>query len=420
MRILTVLIGTLLAAALFSATNAPAKAAAEEDDPFSAAAFDKALTNSKADDEKNKLTYLPGLFFVSEAAATHTPGDGRYGSDMRFFGKVLLKATKADIGSLFIAGSFEYYLYAAANSTTLRALYQFNSPDPTKLSVDLSEFHYSFDIGKIVFLRVGSQLVSWGAAYFWSPVDFVNRQKQQASVLSIVDVRSGKPGLRIHIPLQPVNIFLFTDVSATVQNGQVRDLAETIAQAWHVDATLFGINFGTTGLVTKNAPVQIGFNATGSLFATDLYGECALSFTNDGSTPVSVTTAVGFSRTFGEEQNWTVRGEFYYNDRGYGMTNVLPLIITGQFTPFYSGKYYAYAELSATKLFNSVFGFSVFGFANIADLSFSLTAQANFTIPNIVPFSVYCRYYGVDAGREFSSYYGGQAWQLGVRVRIEL
>lgn len=406
-------LGLICTALLFSETKV------SDDDALNAAAFDMSLTNSKAADEKNKLEYLPGLFFVSEAAGYYTPGDGRYGSDTRFYGKAFIKATKADVGSLYLAGNFNYFLYAAANSTVFRTLYQIQTPDPTAISAQLAEFHYSFDIAKLVFFRVGSQLISWGPAYFWSPEDFINRQKSLAAVVSVVDVRSGKPGVRIHIPLQPVNIFLFTDLSSVVQDGKAMDLAETIAQGWHIDATLFGVNFATTGYVTKNAPAQIGFDATGNFMTADVYGELAFTLTNQGSSSVGAAGTVGIVKVFGEEQNWTVRGEFYYNDRGYGDT-ALSSLTPGTFTPFYSGKYYAYAEVSGTKLFGSVLGVSIFGFMNIADRSYSATAQCSFTFPGIVPFSVFARYYGGADDREFTSAYGGQALQIGARIRIEL
>jgi hypothetical protein len=269
-----------------------------------------------------------------------------------------------------------------------------------------------------VFVRVGNQLISWGAAFFWSPEDFINRQKAQAEVLSVVDIRSGKPGVRVHIPVRKVNIFLFTDLSAVVENGSPMRFGQTAAQAWRVDATIAGVNVGTVGYVSKNDPGYIGFDATGNLLGADIYGECALTFADALRTAPDYAFSVGASKTFGKEKTWTARGEFYYNDEGLKETAISTLP-QGSFTPFYSGRYYAYAELNSTKVFTQVLGMSLFGYTTLADRSFATTLQASFDFPGVLPFSLFVRYFGGGDDREFTSVFGGQALQAGLRIRGE-
>jgi hypothetical protein len=387
-----------------------------DDAALDAGAFDRSLTAGKAVDRTNKLEYLPGASFVSEADG-YLPESGGYGADERFYGKAFLKATKADLGSLYAGCNFTYFLYAAANNEFFRAFYQAQSPDPSSISAALSEAHFSFDIRKRVFVRVGQQLIKWGASYFWTPEDFINLQRAQATVLSPVDVRVGKPGLRIHVPIRSANLFLFTDFSAVTRNKIAGDLAHEVAQAWRLDGTIAGVNIGTVGYVSKKGPTHIGLDATGNLLATDVYGELALTFQRN--TSAAYAFSLGAARPFGQEKNWTVRGEFYYNDTGYGDTG-LSRTTPGSFTPFYSGKYYAYAELSGTGLLKSTFGVSLFGIMNLADLSYSPTLQCSFDLPRIVPFSLYARYFGGRKNRELTSAFGGSGWQLGLRIVVEL
>jgi hypothetical protein len=388
-----------------------------DDDVFDAGAFDDAVSAGKAVDEQNKLTYLPGVFFVGEAREFVFRDTAGYGSDLRFYGKTFLKASKADIGSIYLGCNFDYFLYAGANNARFQSFYQYQKADPAGIKVSLSEIHFSFDIKKRVFIRIGKQLLSWGACYFWSPTDFVNQQQAQPTVVSVVDMRAGKPGLRIHFPIKSANLFLFTDFSGLIVGRRVNSLGESIGQAWHLDFTLAGINVGTNGYVGRNRPARIGFDATGNVLATDLYGEFAFSIDKNREKP-GYAFSIGATRVFGQEKTWTGRAEFFYNDTGYGDTRI-SLLAPGSFTPFYSGRCYAYAEIAGTKVFSSVFGVALYGFVNMIDRSYSPTLQGTFRIPGIVPFALYGRYFGGPDDREFSSAYGGRVWQAGARLQVE-
>jgi hypothetical protein len=388
-----------------------------DDAAFDSNVFDTALAKGVVTDQINKLEYLPGLFFVSETNVYNALTDAGYGSDTRFYGKGFIKVTKGDIGSLFFGCNFNYFLYTSANNERFRTFYQRQSPDPKKIALSLSELHFSFDIQKRIFIRFGKQIIGWGSSYFWSPEDFINLQKSQPSVISVVDVRSGKPGLRVHIPISSANLFLFTDFSSVASDTMGRSLSKTIAQAWRLDGTLSGVNIGTVGYISGNGPAHIGFDATGNAFATDIYGEAALNFLSNRSAP-AYAFSIGASHLFGQEKNWTCRGEFYYNDTGYTDTRISELP-PGSFTPFYSGKYYAYIELSGVNLFSSLFNLSAYGFINLADLSYSPTLQGTFTLPRLVPVTIFARYFGGKNDREFTSVYGGTAWQCGLRIMAE-
>jgi hypothetical protein len=387
-------------------------------DALNAGAFDKAVSAGAKTDSLNKLQYLPGIFFVADESGYYFPASGTYGSDARFYGKAFVKVSKADIGALYAGCNYNYFLYAASSNETFRAFYQLQSPNPTQLSASLSELHFSFDIKKTVFVRLGDQLISWGSTYFWTPEDFINQQKAQATILSVVDIRSGKPGVRIHVPLKNANIILFTDFSSVVKNGVPGGLAQNVGQAWRIDGTIGGVNIGTVGYVSKNNPAKIGFDATGNLLGADLYGELALTFTNSERSAPDYALSAGASRAFGQEKTWTARAEVYYNSTGYKDTD-LSLLAPGAFTPFYSGRYYAYAELTTTKLVTSILGASLFGFANLGDLSYSSTLQFNLDFPGVLPFSVFARYYGGKKNREFTTAFGGDALQFGLRIHGE-
>jgi hypothetical protein len=386
-------------------------------DAFDTASFGQSIEKSARDETKNKLEYLKGVFFVGEASGNNTVKGGAYGADARFYGKAFVKASKADVGALFLAYNFNYFLFASASGEPYRALYRLQSPDPSFIKTALSEFHLSFDISKKVFIRAGTQLISWGATYFWTPVDFINRQKAMAAVVSVVDVRAGKPGLRIHVPVRSMNIFLFTDLSEVTAKGAAGSMGDA-AQAWRIDGIFGGVQLGTVGYISKNSPERIGFDATGNLYGIDIYGEWALTFTNDLRSAPDQALCAGGSKLFGRERNWTGRIEVYYNDKGYRDV-ALSSLSPGAFVPYYSGKYYCYGEVTGTNLLGSVLAISMFGYSNLGDGSFSTTLQATIDLPGVLPFTVFGRYAGGASDREFTSMTGGPALGGGVRIRAD-
>jgi hypothetical protein len=389
-----------------------------DDDVFDSGAFDQAVAEGAAVDSQNRLQYLPGVSFVSEANGYHTIKSEASGSDARFYGKAFLKATKADIGSLYLGYNYSWLMFASASDAQYSTFYQAQKPDPRNIRASLSEFHVSFDIKKHLFIRIGDQLLSWGASWFWTPIDFVNRQKAQASVISVVDTRSGKPGVRLHLPYKAMNIFLFTDFSNVISNRKAGSLKHDVAQAWRIDATVQGIQFGTVGYIARNRPEQIGFDATGNVFGIDLYGELGCTFTDAFNKAPDYAFSLGGSRLFGKDKNWTGRTEFYFNSNGYldlDQSKMLP----GEFTPFYSGKYYLYGEISGVNLANSMLAVSFFGFSNLADHSYSTTMQCTIDLPGVLPFTVFGRYYGGKKYREFTNAFGGDAISVGLRIRAD-
>jgi hypothetical protein len=180
-----------------------------------------------------------------------------------------------------------------------------------------------------------------------------------------------------------------------------------------------GIRIGTVGYVSKNGPTHLGMDATGNAFATDIYGEIALNLPKRNEFAPTYAYSLGASKLFGKEKNWTGRGEFYYNDSGFTDTK-LSTLPPGAFTPFYSGKYYAYGEISGTGLLATTVDLSVFVIINLADLSYSPTIQGTFDFPGVLPFTVFARYFGGRQDREFTSAFGGSTVQGGVRIVVDL
>ena len=78
-------------------------------------------------------------------------------------GKIFAKVSVPDYGALYIAYNASHYFFQGyGGNTSAFAVF-----DPYSPSYALAELHYSFDISKILFIRIGNQLIAWGPSRIW-------------------------------------------------------------------------------------------------------------------------------------------------------------------------------------------------------------------------------------------------------------
>jgi hypothetical protein len=96
-----------------------------------------------------------------------------------------------------------------------------------------------------------------------------------------VDLGAGKPGVRLHLPLKRSNLFLFTDFSETVVNNlpppEVGELFEKTNPGLRGDFTALGFELGLSGYLGMDIQNHLGFDLSGRILATDVYGESAFA-----------------------------------------------------------------------------------------------------------------------------------------------
>ncbi|MBL8968061.1 MAG: hypothetical protein JNG85_13735, partial [Spirochaetaceae bacterium] len=299
----------ILAAGLFSAFAATAQDG--DFDPFDTGAFQESVSQSLAPGGAASASYLAGGSLLLRSGATLPAGLDGYAGGAGLSGRLFAKANLPDVGAFFVSYNASLsFLSALAGSGDARLAPTAGLDEP---DLALAELHWSFDLGKRLFVRLGKQLISWGPSRVWTPVDFVNRER--GSSLQALDLRAGKPGLRLHAPLGKANAFLFADFSRTVEGGIARDPLEAVALAARLDATLGDFELGLTGWT--GAPVQdrLGFDFSGRLFGSSLYGEMAWAPALDQDES-SLLGSLGFSRNLGELKRLTLSGEFFYNSAG--------------------------------------------------------------------------------------------------------
>ncbi len=418
--------GTALAISLVLALASAGTAFAQDSvdtsaDPFNVSAFDQTVQQGTQAESKAALeTQFGGNFLFDASSGTTTAFEG-YTLAGSFSGKAFIKVSVPDYGSLYLAYNFSKNLsQGAAGTLPTPAVAR---GDLLSASYALSEFYLSFDIAQAVFFRVGNQLLAWGPSFIWTPVDFVNLER--ANPLSAFDLRTGKPGVRVTVPLGISNLFLFGDLAGTVTptglGGSlvVNDPLSTVNLGARWDITLLGFELALTGYFGNSIQNKYGFDFSGRLLGFDIYGELAFAFPY-GSYDFTSAYSLGFQRTLGELSYWSIAGEFFSNSAGTDDPSAYPsLLALGRFTPFYLGKYYAYAAVTRTHLFIDGVSGTLAGFMNFSDSSYLLRMSTSIKVPRLVPFTFGISYAGGGAGKEFTYFSGANGLTADLRVSFE-
>jgi hypothetical protein len=375
----------------------------DEPDAGAAAIFDTGTALAGSGDVA-RTEYLVGGTIVAQATGNFTMALDSLTAVSTIAGKVFAKVSVPDYGALYIAYNASHALFQAytGSGTALDA------KDPYAPDYELAELHYSFDVAKVLFVRAGNQLIAWGPSRIWSPVDFINLEKEDA--FSSIDLRVGKPGLRLHMPLRKSNVFLFADF-ANLVTGAAGDLKygdplESVNLGGRYDFTAGPFEFGITGYGGQNAQARFGLDASGRLLGTTVYGELAMKPAYS-SYDSSAQMSLGFSRTLDELKKWSLSAEGFYNSLGEALT------------PLYQGNWYTYAALSADDLFSPSLSTTLSVITNLSDLSYSVKLAESFSFARAVPFTLSLSFAGGGEDKEFTRYAGDNAFTISVSTRVE-
>jgi hypothetical protein len=222
--------------------------------------------------------------------------------------------------------------------------------------VRLDEAWLKFDLGSSVYLTVGKQRVKWGAARFWNPTDFLNRERLDP--LSVVDLRLGVPLVKVHVPFETAGV--------NVYGLALLDGAETLAQvggAGRVEWAVGPSEVSASVAGRKDAPFRVGVDVSAGVGPFEVRGEAAAVRDvergrwvgrwdpDTGETPTRVAgddwapQAVGgieWGVPYGDDDTLYVTGEYFYNGEGYDDGALMAWLAgTGEYQPLYVARHYA-------------------------------------------------------------------------------
>lgn len=388
--------------------NAFSQDTAGADDPFNTDEFDASVKESIAEDTTSKPEILFGGSFVFQTEVITGPDFGGYASSS-LSGKPFVKISDPRLGAMFLSYNLSNKIFQATNdSSYILPSGPYSADNVFVLEYSLSEFFIDFDFNKAVYIRAGNQINSWGASFFWTPVDFVNLE--QSAGFETLDLRQGIPAIKTQIPFPSGTVTLLFDFTDSVESGNINNIFYGTNAAVRIDAVLGGFAWGLTGFIngTEDRLVtKYGFDAAGSILGFDIYTEHAMAFHYTGAATITAefdgySASIGFERTAGELSDWIIRAEFFYNSTGTDDTQAA--ILDPPFTPFSIGKYYAFAGISKQNSFADFVDTAISAIVNFSDLSFSIRFSNTFSITGVMPLKVSIIYFGGEKGDEFTLY----------------
>ncbi len=402
----------------------------DENAIFDEASFEKAVEESKKEEEGAKLETLVGADFVFSSSWLQPLDFDTYSLSSQFYGKVFAKAAYPEIASIFVSYNYSIPLFYYSGN-----IEPYTGYPASTVYAQLSELFLSFDVYKKVFFRLGYQLVAWGPSFFWTPVDFINRDKLDP--LAQLDLRTGKPGAKVTVPFEGSNLVLFFDFSQSIdESGTSSSMADRTRVGARFDTVLLGYELGFSTYFGNGLTTLWGLDFSGVLFRSDFYGEIAVSKGSNtqkaraAAVPsnyelyypqeIVVATSLGLAKSFGEFKRWTVRGEVYFNSNGYGSdTPYSYLLVSDLYTPLYMGMLYGYLSVTKDELFTKEITGTFALLMNVLDPSFDLSTTFSFDFPKLIPFNVRLSFTGGEENREFT-FFGGQAVTLSVYTKVSI
>ncbi len=314
-------------------------------------------------------------------------------------------------------------------------------------NISVFELFADWSWNDAVFFRFGKSTVKWGVGYFWSPADVVN--------LTAIDVmdptarREGPVSFRVHYPVPKTqhNLYAYAIVDQATMNA-----ADT-AVALKAEFLAGNYEIGLGGFYKRTRPERAMLTVTGPLFGTgvDLFAEASLARGSDkqfvksisGSLPVPAIATetyddrAFFSGTIGgsyanSDLKLSVSGQYYFNGEGYSdaereaiVDDVLGLSVPsgaalGMMAPFVagSGRHYAALSVSRSDFFHKKLSASVFGVANLTDLSATVKPSISWSPMDRMSFTAYAAFALGEAYSEYLALNGGPAVTLGISASL--
>jgi hypothetical protein len=202
----------------------------------------------------------------------------------------------------------------------------------SEMVFDVPEFFIDANYNRVVYVRVGKQVLQWGRCFLWNPTDFVNVEKK--TFFQRMGHREGAYGVKMHIPYKTLfNFYSFIDLNEV-------NYADEVAVSAKAEALVGRTEMAVSVRGKRDQEPIFGFDISTQLFEVQISGEAALRngrdmTTLDMSNPDSIIiTDMGntwiprvsmnlmkFFPLNGVADRVMVSTEVYYNNAGYD-TNI--------------------------------------------------------------------------------------------------
>ncbi|MBS2029649.1 MAG: hypothetical protein JST54_17230 [Deltaproteobacteria bacterium] len=314
----------------------------------------------------------------------------------------------------------------------------FGGTKQNQVNTYLDQLWINFDILREVFVTAGKQHVKWGTGHIWNPTDFL--QPVKLNPLDIIDQRTGVTLVKAHVPWESRgwNFYGF----GVFEGPQVVNTLSQVGGALRAQVVLGDAELSFSGLFQHGRKPRLGADISTGLGPFDVYAEAGFHGAeqsqlvaglggNDGQLcvspsslgltgtdlprcvllPYSYQTQTGILPQVSAGGTWqvnlndrdalTVGLEGFYNQAGTNDATTYPvLVLTGNFVPFYVGKWYGAVYGTASMPRGTVVhSLSTTTLGNLSDESFVSRLDYNVTILTHLGLDLYGDvHYGTQGG----------------------
>lgn len=326
--------------------------------------------------------------------------DGRLKNDVRGYAKL------RTIYEPTATGSINPFTGVATRETTL----------------DLQELKVMFSAGKKVFFTAGKQKIKWGSGKFWNPTDFLNNDLR--NFLYAVDLRSGLPQLKTHVPVGSANLYL-------VQGFENANAIHKVRNSLRAEVPIGTAEIAVSASQRTGTEPIFGLDVSSALWEFDVYAEMAYSAGNAKTFYSSAGTTTDPRRPqwdwslglqwelpYADNDTFAVNLEYFRNGLGYTNTSDYPYVIAGGgYEAFRLSQQYGLLMLYLPNpgSWNRV-TFSLFNIVNLTDFSATSRIAVLFQLLDELSLDVAVGAHYGNGNGEFM--YGGQVLDAWARLMI--
>jgi hypothetical protein len=132
---------------------------------------------------------------------------------------------------------------------------------------DSSSFHVremfvDGNVGGVLWLRGGKQVLQWGRGILWTPTDLVNVEGR--TLVARAGAREGASGLRLQVPVgQTANLYGFVNLAHV-------SASDSLSAAWRAEAAVGPAEVAVSGWHKKDAPTALGIDGSTGILGWDV------------------------------------------------------------------------------------------------------------------------------------------------------
>ena len=129
-------------------------------------------------------------------------------------------------------------------------------------SLHVREMFVDGNVGGLVWLRAGKQVLQWGRGNLWTPTDLVNVEGK--TLVPRAGSREGASGLRIQVPVgKAANLYGFVDLARA-------DALDSVSAAWRAEAAVGPAELALSGWHKKDEPTALGLDGSTGILGWDV------------------------------------------------------------------------------------------------------------------------------------------------------